>query len=59
MNAPIFLLAAVWVLFALVELAANFPTCQNGIIPPTDAPPATDADEDSDALPFGPTPSDI
>ena len=55
MNAPVFLLIVAWLLFALVELAANFPTRQNGITPPTDAPPV-DAGENDDSLPFGPTP---
>lgn len=56
MNAPILLLVAYWLLFAFVELTTHFPGQQNGASSPTDTPQVPDTDEDTDDLPFGPTP---
>lgn len=55
MNAPIFLLFVVWLLFTFSELAIYFFASTIGEEPPSDSPLA-DADEDADSLPFGPTP---
>ncbi|SOD98057.1 hypothetical protein SAMN06269250_6012 [Spirosoma fluviale] len=57
MNAPIFLLFVIWLLFAFTEVAIHFLACTKGEELPADSP-LVDAGNEADDLPFGPAPSD-